>query len=266
MSLTTDSMSAADLAAVVGDNRNNGFGGFGGDGLYAIIVLFLIIGMMGNGFGGFGGMGGFGGGAFPWLLAGQTNQGNDVQRGFDQAAVTGAINAVGASVNALQPQLCNGFAGVNATINNGFANAEIAANARQMANMQQAFSAQMAQQQCCCENRAGLADVKYTIATENCADRAAISDALRDVIASNTANTQAILDKMCQQEIDALKTQNANLQTQINLASLNASQTAQTAVLMRDNAFQTSELLQRIVPYPIPAYTVPNPYGTTTTT
>ena len=209
--------------------------------------------------GGGGGFGG-GGGAFPWMMAGQTNSNNDVQRGFDQAALTGAINGVSAQVSALQPQLCTGFASVNAAINNGFAQSEIAANARQMADMQQNFSMQSSLQNCCCENRAGLADLKYTIATENCADRAAISEALRDVIASNTANTQAILDKLCQQEIDALKTQNANLQTQVNLANMQASQTAQTAQIIRDNDAQTAQLLQRLAtPAPIPAYVVANP-------
>jgi hypothetical protein len=117
----------------------------------------------------------------------------------------------------------------------------------------------MNQQNCCCENRAGLADLKYTVATEACADRSAVSDALRDVIASNTANTQAILDKLCQQEIDALKAQNQQLQMQSYLASLAASQNAQTGQLLADNAIQTAALKQALNPAPIPAYVVQNP-------
>lgn len=144
---------------------------------------------------------------------------NDVQRGFDQQT------------------LVNGITGLSNNQN----------------------SIAMSLQNCCCENRAGIADLKYTIATENCADRTAISNALRDVIASNTANTQAILDKLCQQEIDALKTQNANLQTQINLANLTQSQTAQTAKILADNAAQTQALEQYLNPVPIPAYVVQNP-------
>lgn len=144
---------------------------------------------------------------------------NDVQRGFDQQT------------------LVNGITGLSNNQN----------------------SIAMSLQNCCCENRAGIADLKYTIATENCADRTAISNALRDVIASNTANTQAILDKLCQQEIDALKAQNANLQTQINLANLTQSQTAQTAKILADNAAQTQALEQYLNPVPIPAYVVQNP-------
>ena len=80
-------------------------------------------------------------------------------------------------------------------------------------------------------------------------------------LAANAANTQAILDKMCQQEIDALKTQNANLQTQINLANLQASQSDQTARVLADNAAQTATLRQALNPTPIPAYVVQNPNG-----
>ena len=112
-----------------------------------------------------------------------------------------------------------------------------------------------------CENRAGLADLKYTVATEACADRSAVSDALRDVIASNTANTQAILDKLCQQEIDALKAQNQQLQMQSYLANLAASQNAQTGQILTDNAAQTTALLRALNPAPVPAYVVPNPVG-----
>ena len=125
---------------------------------------------------------------------------------------------------------------------------------------------QTAFQNCCCDNRVQLADLKYTISTEACADRQAVNEALRDVIASNTANTQAILDKMCQQEIDALKIQNENLRTQINLANLAASQNAQTAQIIADNGAQTQYLVNTLRPTPVPAYTVPNPFGGTTTT
>ena len=129
----------------------------------------------------------------------------------------------------------------------------------QMADMERSFSVQSALQNCCCENRAATADLKYTVATEACADRSAIADALRTVIAENTANTQRILDRMCQQEMDALKSQNIALQNQVNMQALAASQTAQTAALVADNTAQTQYLINRIAPYPVPAYTVTNP-------
>ena len=233
------------VAPMNGYGNSNGWGGFGGDGAWWLLVLFLFM-FNGNGWGN-----GFGSnGAVPYLMNNTTN--NDVQRGFDQQSIMNGIN------------------GLNTTVSNGFANAEVSrcnaqANLLQTLNANQAASnanmntLAMSLQNCCCENRAGLADLKYTVATEACADRNAVANALRDVIASNTANTQAILDKMCQQEIEALKTQNANLQTQVNLQALNASQTAQTARILQDNMAQTQALEQYLNPAPIPAYMVQNP-------
>lgn len=233
--------SLSDIAAATGNNGNNGFG-FNGDGAWIFFLFILMLaGGWNNGFGGYGN-GGQGG-----LFA-------DVQRGFDQSAVI------------------NGLTGITSAINTGFSNAEVSrcnsqANILQTLNNNQAnLSNQlntiaMNQQNCCCENRAGLADLKYTVATQACADRSAISDALKDVIASNTANTQAILDKMCQQEIEALKAQNQQLQMQNYLNSLAASQNAQTGQILADNAAQTAILRQALNPTPIPAYPVANPNG-----
>lgn len=221
-------------------------GGFGwGDGSFWIIVLFLFA-LMGNGWGGFGGMNGS---SMPYIM---NNTQNDVQRGFDQQAVMGGLNGLTTAVS-------NGFANAEVSRCNAQANLLQTLNANQAAANASMNSLAMGLQNCCCENRAGLADLKYTIATEACADRQAVTDALRDLTATQTAQTQAILDKMCQQEIDALKTQNANLQTQINLANLTQSQTAQTAKILADNAAQTQALEQYLNPAPIPAYMVQNP-------
>jgi len=179
---------------------------------------------------------------------------SDVQRGFDQSAVinslAGVANAVNSGFSNAEVSRCNAQANILQTLNNNQSNLSTQLN-----------TIAMNQQNCCCENRAGLADLKYTVATEACADRSAISDALRDVIASNTANTQAILDKMCQQEIDTLKAQNQQLQMQSYLASLAASQNAQTGQILTDNAAQTAALLHALNPTPVPAYVVANPYG-----
>ena len=250
MALTTGEMSAADIAAVTGAS---GYGnGFNGDGWW--IILFLILAMggaWGNGFGN-----GGGGGYAPWMIN-TTN--NDVERGFDQMATMNGINALQASVTGgfsnVATQLCNGFAGI-----------EQSANARQMADMNQNFALQSSLANCCCENRLGLADLKYTVATENCADRQALNEGVRDIIANQTAGIQTILDKMCQQEIDAYKRENDNLRSMINMQNLAASQTAQTEQLIADNTAQTQYIVNRVAPYPIPSYTVPNPYGTATTT
>lgn len=212
MALTDgNGLSAADVAAVMG-NGNNGFG-FGNDGAWWLIILFLFF--MNNGWGGNGGYsGGF----------------NPIQNGFDQQALMG------------------GIAGLNTAVSNGFANAEVSRCNAQANTLQALNGISMSLQNCCCENRSATADVKYTIANENAATRAAIQ-----------SGVQTVLDKLCQQEIDALKTQNANLQTQINIANMQASQTAQTAKILADNAAQTQALEQYLNPVPIPAYMVQNP-------
>ena len=253
-----------------GGYGNGGFGGFGdmGSSGWWIIILLLCLGGWGNGYG-FGG--GMGGGMFPWMMAGQGNTNTDVQRGFDQASVingiTGVQNAVtsgfGDVQNALcsgfgnvQTALCGGFAGVNSNIANGFAQAEIANNARQIADMQQSFGIQSAITDCCCKQSANTADLKYTIATEAGNTRAAA-----------TANTQAILDKLCALELDGVKAQlaqaqreNIGLQNQLNMAALRESQTAQNAFIQQGFSNEVDALYNRRSNCPVPSTPV---YGRT---
>ena len=260
------------VAPMYGGNQG-GFGnGFGGDGWW-ILLLFLLIGNNGwGGFGGFGnGVGGFaadGAMLYPWM-----NQAEITTDGFRDQMLNNNITSIRDGVSNLSTQLCNccgdvqmgmangfagvqqslcnGFAGVNATVNSGFANAEAAANARQMANMQTTFAGQTAMTQgfnqlgsqfanCCCEQRLGTADLKYTLATENCADRAALSDGIRDVIASQTASTQRILDQLCQDKIDAKNETIAQLRQELMYSRGQASQVEQTAQLLANNNAQTA--------------------------
>ena len=240
---------------------NGGNGGFGGEGAYGggwffwIIILFLFAMMMG--WGNNGNAAGNGGNVtyVPYAPYGAMMGGcgqNYVQQGFDQAAIMGGLNGI-------QGSLSQGFANAEVSRCNQQANLLATINANQNASVAAMNGLAMGLQNCCCENRAAVADLKYAVATENCADRSALSDATRDIIANQTANTQMILDKMCQQEIDALKTQNQNLQTQLTLANLAASQTDQTAKILTDNLAQTQALEQYLAPVPRPAYVVQNP-------
>ena len=192
-------------------NYGGGFGNFGAVGWW-IILLFLFAG------GGFGWGNGFGGNGGGFMNA-------DIQRGFDQNAVmtgvNGVQNATTSGFGDLQTALCGGFAGVNANISNGFAQAEIGEIARQMANMQQMFSLQSAMSQCCCDNRLATVQTQNIVQAEGAATRLAIEN-----------QTQAILDKLCQQEIDNLKGTVLNLQNQLNMANLAASQVAQTQQIL----------------------------------
>ncbi len=237
MSLVNDGNSMVmPVGPMYGNGGGNGFG-FGGDGSFWIIVLFLFA-MFGNGWGGWNGNGN----------GGVVQIDNGMQRGFDQQAVMNGINGINSSLAAAEVSRCN-----------------IQANALQSMN-----DIALNLQNCCCENRAGLADLKYTVATEACQDRQAVTNALFDVTTANNSNTQQLMnainngiqsiqDKLCQQEIEALKTQNQNLQTQLNMASLAASQGAQTATIQAGQRVLANEIEQRLNPTPIPAYMVQNP-------
>ena len=240
MALSSD-MSAADIAAVTG---NNGGFGFGNDGSFWIIILFLFA-FMGNGWGN--GNGGFGGGnagnyAWPWALSQNTD--SVVQSGFNQAATTAALGDLSGAISA------------------GFANAEVS-RCNQMANLTNILNSNaMAQQQCCCNQQLATAQLGSDIAREACADRAAVSDGIRDILTAVQNQTTTILNQMCQDKIDSKNEKIAELQTQLNMATLRESQTAQTAALIQNNEAQAAALERYLAPTPIPAYTVPSPYTT----
>lgn len=248
MSLTDGgALTAADVAAVMnGGNNGRGFG-WGGDGAWWVLILFLFA------FGGGWGNGGYG----------NNGVGAEMQRGFDQQQTQ-------AGISSLQAQVGNGFADAAVARCNAQTSLLQAMNANQNATNQGMNSLAMSLQQCCCDNRAATADLKYTVATEACADRAAVTNGIRDVIANNTANTQALLDgqrqgfqsvmdKLCQLELDGFKTKVAEQAAEIASLKGAISQTAQTAAILQNNEAQTANLLQRLNPNPIPAYMVQNP-------
>ena len=255
-----------------GGNYGGGFGGFGGD-WGSLIVLFLIAAMfggVGNGFGGFGG-GGYENGAFPWLLNGQAGINANTNAGFDNAALSGQLNGIQAGVQGLSTQLCNCCADMTQAVTGGFANAEVADNARQIANMQQAFANQTAMNQgfnqlgsqfadCCCENRLANCQTQNIIQNEGNQTRFADANNTRDIIQSQTQGTQAILDKLCALELDGYKRENDNLRTQLNMATLRESQTAQNAFIQQGFSDEVDQLYNRLSNCPVPSTPV---YGRT---
>lgn len=254
MSLTTSEMTPADFAAVTGGSYNNGMNG---DGWW--IILFLILAMggnWGNGFGGGSGSGGFNN-IYPWL-----NQTDNINEGFRDQMLNTTVNGIQQGVNNLSTQLCNCCGDIQMALSNGFSQAEVADNARQIANMNQNFGMQTAMMQgfnnigtqfadCCCENRLGLADLKYTVATENCADRTQSLMNTRDIIASQTASTQAILDKLCEQEIEQKNDTIAQLRQELLYARGQASQDVQTAVLRQGQEAEVDALYNRLNNCPV---------------
>ena len=252
----------------------SGFG-FGGDSWAWIILLLLFAGGgWGNGFGGFGG----GMYEFPWLLNGQQGINTNTNAGFRDAMLNDGITSIREGISGLSTQLCGCCGDMQMSLANGFANAETSANARQMANMQTAFASQTAMTngfnavqsqiaQGSCDNRLGIADLKYTVATENCADRTQAMQNTRDIIDSQTRNTQAVLDKLCQLELDGVKAQVdakndriADLQRQLSEANLSASQTAQNAFISQGFSNEVDALYNRLSNCPVPTTPV---YGRT---
>lgn len=251
-----------------GGYGNGGFGNFGGDWGWIILLLLIAGGGWGNGFGGFG-MGGFaadGAALYPWM-----NQAEITTSGFQNAQIGNQITAVQSDLGDIQTQLCNGFAGVNATVSGGFANAEIANNSRQIANMQQAFNSQTAitgaitdlsrqQADCCCENRLATCQTQNIVQNEANATRFADANNTRDLITNQTANTQAILDKLCQLELDSKNDKIADLERQLTMANLQASQTAQNAFITKGFNDEVDALYNRLSNCPVPTTPV---YGRT---
>ena len=273
MALTDDAMNSNMVLPVQPMGGNNGFGFGDGNGIWFLVLFFLLCG--GNGWGG-----GFGGGfdgMYPWM-----NNSQNINSGFRDQMMNTTINGIQNSITSgfgdVQNALCGGFAGVNASIN-GAQNA-IAQQmyTNQIADLERSFAAQTAQTagmtgiqaqlaQCCCDNRAATADLKYTVATENCADRTQSLMNTRDIIDSQTRGTQAILDKLCALELDGVKGQlaqaqreNVALQNQVNMATMQASQTAQTAQILAGQSAEIDGVYNRLKNCPVPSMPV---YGNT---
>ena len=228
MSLSDGGVQATMPVAPVNSSNGGGFG-WGGEGSWFIIILFLFA-FLGWGNGGWGNNGNSGGVVDGYVL---TSDFANVERKID-------------SVN---QGLCDGFYqqaqlvnGTNMAMANGFAQAELSRSNQQAALMQQLNAMQMQAANCCCENRAAIAQVRYDMATQACDTRNTVQNATRDIIDANNKNSRAILDFLTQSKLSDLQAENQGLK-------LAASQAA-----------QNSYLVSLLRPSPIPAYTVLNPY------
>ena len=241
---------------VYGNNNGYGNGGFfGGDGIWAIVLLALLFNN-----GGWGGFGGNGNNDFAWLSNGQKDIMTNTNNGFDTLHLSNQLDTVNSGIYSLSNQLCNCCADMNSTVSNGFYNAEIAANNRAVNQMQDTFALSRQFADCCCENRLGIANLNSTILSENCADRAALADGLKDVLINQTANTQRILDQLCNDKIDAKNEKIADLERQLSMKDLQASQVAQNAFIAQGFANEVDQLYNRLSNCPVPSTPV---YGRT---
>ena len=260
MALTDESGMVMPVAPAYGGGYGNGgFGGFGGDWGWIILLLLFAGGGWGNGFGG-----GFGNMAlgydFPWLLNGQNSINANTNSGFQNAMLNDGITSIRDGINGLSTQLCGCCSDMQMTLANGFAGVEQGANARQMANMQSIFGVQTALQNCCCENRENIADLKYTLASEECATRANATQNTQSILNLVNSGIQSIKDQLCQDKIDAKNDEISQLRQQLNMATLRESQTAQNAFIAQGFSDEVDQLYNRLNNCPVPSTPV---YGRT---
>ena len=261
---------------------NGGFG-FGGD--WGWLILLLILGGSWGGFG----MGGFGGaamamdggfGLYPWL-----NNSQNINDGFRDQMLNSNVTSIRDGIQGLSTQLCqccgdmqlgmaNGFNGVNNSIFGAQTAISQQLNTNEIANLNRSFAEQTANMQGFNGVQSGIADLRYTEATEACATRNASAQNTRDIIDSQTRGTQAILDKLCALELDGVKGQlaqaqreNVALQNAVNMATMQASQTAQTAAILQGQNAEVDALYNRLKNCPVnavpvygsqPIFTCPN--------
>lgn len=256
MSLTSDSMTPADIRACTcgNDGYNNNGGMFGND--WAWIIILLLFGYGGRGFG-FGGSGGGVGGGCGAPCATQA----DVRAAVDQQTLLSKIDqqtyGLSSTFTALSDNLNQNFRGIdNAICTLGYQN-------------QQGFSALAAQlAQCCCDTRAAIKDgVTQGVMNTNSIQRQ-ISDCCCDLEKMNMQNRFDAQAYNCNtlQAIDKLGDRIENRMNAMENArvieQLNAERT-RNAVLQGqiDRAQLRYDIVNDVRPCPQPAYITCNPYA-----
>lgn len=233
-----------------------GYGGFGGgmggwnDGWW--IILLLLCGWGNNGWGGNGA-----GGQNVGYEIGKLATTNDVASGFSTSTIMSNQRDLQLGQQegfaGVQQTLCQGFSGVNATvntvgnqINQGICNLGY--------NIQAGFNGLSREiGDCCCQTQRAIDGVNYNMAKNTCDIENTVSNATRDIIDSQRCGTDRILNFLTNQEMDRLRNENQTLRFEKSQANQNAFFTA-------NQEAQTAELIRRLGrDCPVPAYVVPNP-------
>ena len=242
--------SLADIAAVTGNNKNDGM--WGGDGWWAIIIFAIIFGWNGFGNNGWGGNGGSAGAT----AAAYTD--SAIQRGFDTQSILGKLdgisNGICDGIYAVNNSMLTGFNGINTNVMQTGFGIQQAINADTVANMQNTNALQSHLANCCCETREAIQGVNYNMAQNTCALQNTMNTNTRDIIDSQNAGTRAILDYLCNEKISSLQAENNDLRRA-------ASQDRQSALLTTEIASQTQQIINAVRPTPVPAYPASNIYG-----
>lgn len=221
-----------DVPYIANGGYGNSNGMWGDNGWWVIIIFALLFGWgrNGNGYG----SGGSGAETMGYEL-GKLATTNDVASGFSTSTIMSNLNdlKLGQQTGfaSVQQTLCQGFGGINTGLVQQGYETRLGINA---------LGSQLSQ--CCCDLRAGQADIKYTMAKDTCDITNAIANAKNEVIGF-----------MTQQELTNLRAENQALR-------FNASQSAQNAYLTATLDAGNAELIRRLgKDNPVPAYVVPNP-------
>lgn len=268
------SPSLADIAAVTRNNDGNNNDGFGGNnGWWILIILFAIFGGWGNnGWNNNGGGSGRGettvimppasyscGGAGMYNGFGEAA----LQRGFDTQTIISKLDGINGGICSLGYDQLAQMNGINNTvmqtgfgITNGITNSTFALqnaiNADSVANMQNTNALSRQIGDCCCENRAAIAQVRYDMATDTCAIKNEVHQTGDAIIQSQNAGFQmlnnTINDRFTRLEMAQKDQKIADLQAALNNCD-------------RDKALanQSTYLLNVLSPQARPSYIVQNP-------
>lgn len=237
------------LGADSNSGNNNGNNGWGGawEGIWGIIILAMVFGWGNGGWGGFGGGSGAQGAVTRSDLCSEFNFNNleNAVRGIQQGICDSTYalnNTIMSGNNAIQMGIMQGFNGVDrAVCTLGY---QTQAGFNSLAN-------QLAS--CCCETQRAIDGVNYNMATNTCALQTAMANSTRDIIDSQNAGTRAILDYLCNQEMQNLRSENQGLR-------LAASQAAQNNVIGARIDAATAEILRKTgAECPTAAYIVQPP-------
>lgn len=236
-------VSLADIAAVTGNNRNNGWGD--GGGWWAWFLFAMLFGWGGNGMWGNWGNG--------------NNCGNQaveaaVQRGFDNSNVVGKLDRLGDGICSLGYDQLAQMNGINNNIFQATAGVKDVLNSNQNAVMQMFNALSRQQSDCCCENRQAIAQVRYDMASNTCDIKTLINQVAQQLMWGQQNGLRDLADlinnQFCSLRMEQKDAIIANLQAQLNDCG-------------RDSALLNlyNMLVSTLQPRSVPAYPGCNPNG-----
>lgn len=176
--------------------------------------------------------------------------GPEVQRGFDTSGIITKLDGINSGICSLGYDQLAQMNGINTTIMQTGYGIQNGITQMGIAQMQDTNALSRQLGDCCCENRQGLADIQYRMATDTCAITTSIANAARDIINNDNMNYRALNDRMTAADM-ARKDEKIAEQNQL-INNLNL------AVSQRN---QNEYLISQLKPCPVPAYNVPNPFN-----